>query len=153
MSGTTTGPITTFGVGRDISVVVISPIGVRLDLTGQIEINWRARYERVTHEPINSPTRERFLPNGHDWSMSLERRGPANEALFSAIEAGYWAGGYPNGTQDGGSIYVYVSEVNGSTTIYQGTNVSMSMPDRLTASQKTAIKQTIEGFASTFSPV
>ncbi len=140
----------TFGVGRDISAVVISSNGTRLDLTGEIEINWRALYETVTHEPIDSPTRRRYLPMGHEFTLSLERRGPANEQLFSQIEQGYWQGGYPNGTQDGGTIYLYVSEVDGSVTTYQGTNVSLMMNERMRASQRTAITQTIEGFASTW---
>lgn len=140
----------TFGVGRDVTAVVIAPNGTRIDLTGQIEINWRAQYETVTHEPINQPTRRRYLPNGHEFTLTLERRGPANELLFSQIEQGYWQGGYPNGSSDGGSIYLYVSEVDGSVTTYQGSNVSLMMGDRVRASQRSAISQTIEGFASTW---
>ena len=102
----------TFGVGRDVTAVVIAPNGTRIDLTGQIEIQWRGLYETVTHEPINSPTRRRYLPMGHEFTLTLERRGPANESLFSLIEQGYWAGGYPNGTQDGVGISVKLSSSN-----------------------------------------
>ncbi len=151
MSGNVSTPLNqTFGVGRDISVVLISAQGIRLDLTGQIEINHRPLYHTVTHEPLNTPTRRRYLPTGHEFTLTLERRGPANEQLFSDIEQGYWAGGYPNGTQDGGTIYVYEYEVNGSVTIWMGTNVSLGMNERMRASQRTAITQAIEGFASTW---
>ena len=138
----------TFNVGRDVTAVIVASDGTRIDLIGEIEINWRALHETVTHEPINAPPHRRFLPMGHEFTLTLERRGPANEALFSQIEAGYWAGGYPNGTQDGGSIFVYVNEVDGSTTQYQGVNVALFMPERMRARQKTAVAQVIEGFAS-----
>jgi hypothetical protein len=152
MSGSTTTPLNqTFGVGRDISLVVITSLGVRLDLTGQVEFNHRPIYHAITHEPLNTPTRRRYLPSGHEFTITLERRGPANETLFSQIELGYWAGGYPNGTQDGGTLYVYENEVNGGVSIWLGTNVSLGMNDRMRAQQRSAIHQTIEGFASTFS--
>lgn len=139
----------TFNVGRDVAVVLIPAEGPRIDLTGNIEVTWKAIAEAVTHEPLNAPPRRRYLPGGHEFTLTLERRGPANEELFNQIEAQYWAGGYPNGTQDGGIIYVYTTEADGSTTKEMGTNVSLFMPDRTTATQKSAIKQTIEGFAST----
>jgi hypothetical protein len=151
MSGTVnTAQNQSFSVGRDISVVVITATGIRLDLTGQIEINHRPIYHNITHEPLNSPTRRRYLPSGHEFTLTLERRGPANEALFSLIEQGYWAGGYPNGTQDGGLIYIYEYELDGSVTTHVGTNVSMAMNDRMRAQQRSAVSQTIEGFASTW---
>lgn len=140
----------TFNVGRDVAVVVIAPDGTQLDLIGQIEINWRGLYETVTHEPINSPPLRRFLPMGHEFTLTLERRGPDNEALFSQIEQGYWAGGYPNGTQNAGTIYIYVDEADGGTTTYQGNQVSLMMSERMRARQRTAVGQTIEGFASTW---
>ncbi len=147
MSGTLNN--STFNVGRDVSVVLVAPNGTRIDLTGNIEVTWKAIAETVTHEPLNQPTRRRYLPGGHEFSLTLDRRGPSNEAFFNQVESGYWAGGYPNGSQDGGQIFVYTSEVDGSTTTEMGTNVSLFMADRTTASQKSAIKQTIEGFAST----
>jgi hypothetical protein len=152
MSGSTTSPPPNqiFAVGRDISVVVITPLGVRLDLTGMIEIHHRPIYHTVTHEPLNAPTRRRYLPTGHEFTLTLERKGNTNEALFSLIELGYWIGGYPNGTQDGGTIFVYEYEVSGGTTTHMGTNVSLGMNDRMRAEQKTAVRQTIEGFASTW---
>ena len=149
--GNTTSPVnTTFGVGRDISVIVITPTGVQLDLTGQISFMHKPNYHTVNHTPLNTPPQRRYLPNGHDFTLTLERRGPANEALFSSIELGYWAGGYPNGTQVGGIIYVYEYEVDGSVTSWMGTNVSLGMNERMNAKQSSAISQTIEGFASTF---
>ena len=147
------GATSTFSVGRDVSVVVVTAQGQRLDLTGQIEITHRPIYHNVTHEPLNTPTRRRYLPSGHEFTMSLERRGPANEQFFSDVEAGYWAGGYPNGTQDAGTIYVFEYETDGSITTWQGTNVSIAMNERMRASQKSAITQTVEGFASTWTSV
>ena len=138
-----------FQVGRDISVVLVAPNGTQCDLTGVTDVKWTARYAKVMHEPINTPTQERHLPTGHDFVLTLDRRSNANDVLFNQIEAGYWAGGYPNGTQNGGQIFVYTTEMDGSTTTEMGTNVSLSMPDRGNAKQTSAIQQTIEGFAST----
>lgn len=152
MSGTTQQNAS-FQVGRDVQVVLVASDGTRLDLSGQIEVNWRGLYNTVTHEPLNSPTRRRYLPMGHEFTLTLERRGGANEVLFAAIEQGYWAGGYPNGTQDGGTIYVYVNELDGSVSSYMGTNVALQMTDHMRADQKSALRQTVDGFASTWSVI
>jgi hypothetical protein len=143
----------TFSVGRDVSVIVISALGVRLDLTGQIEFTRRPIWHRVRHEPLNQPPQERQLPGGHEFSISLERKGPENEQLFSLIEQGYWAGGYPNGTQAGGTVFVYEYEPDGSVSAWMGSNVSLGLNEAMRAEQKSAIRQTIEGFASTWAAI
>ena len=54
--GNTTSPVnTTFGVGRDISVIVITPTGVQLDLTGQIEFSHKPMVTSVCSCAQRSP--------------------------------------------------------------------------------------------------
>ncbi|HQU04299.1 MAG TPA: hypothetical protein PLT25_06230 [Acidocella sp.] len=143
----------TFNVGQDIQVVVKTATGQTIDVSGVTDFTWKARYNKVGVEPLNSPPLERDLPAGHDFTLTIDRTGGANDALFSAVESGYWAGGYPNGTTGGGAIYVFLSETDGSRSRYEGTNVTLKCEDRMNASQKAAVKQTIMGFASTFSKV
>ncbi len=144
---------TTFNVGRDVSVVCISSTGTRLDLGGMIDFSVKSKYNHVPHERINSVPVMRALLAGHDFTMQIERENPNNDVLFTQIEQSYWAGGYPNGTVSGGTIYVYVTEIDGTQSTYEGTNVCLWMEDRLNSSAKAAIKQTISGFCSTFQKV
>lgn len=143
----------TFNVGRDVTAVLIAANGTRVDLVGNTEITRRPIYHNITHEPVNAPPIRRYLPAGHELTFTFERRGPDNEELFSAIEQGYWAGGYPNGATNGGSLFIYVYEPDGSTTTWQGTNVSLGMNEAMRAQQRSAIPQTIEGFASTWNQI
>ena len=138
-----------FNVGRDVSVVVITSTGARLDLTGMIEFAWKPKQNMITHEPLSVPPQMRALPAGHDLTMTIERLNGANEALFSQIEQGYWAGGYPNGTTGGGTLYYYIKETTGAQSTTEFSNVSLWMTDGGTSSAKSALKQTINGFGST----
>ncbi len=140
----------TFSVGRDITAVAISPTGTKIDLSGMTEFAWKRNNTVVSHQPLNSPPQKRALPDGHDLTFSLDRMSGINDVLFSGIEQGFWAGGYPNGTSTGGQLYVYVSETDGSTSTYEGTGVTFWMEDGLGGTQKDAVKQKIMGFASTF---
>ncbi len=144
---------TTFNVGRDVTVVAISATGARLDLTGLTKFSVKNNVAKVTSVPLNTVPLMRALPEGHDISFDIDRKSAANDALFSQIEQGYWAGGYPNGTTGGGTLWVYITETDGSTSTFQGTGVVLWAEQEVEASQKEALKQTIGGFASTYQKV
>ncbi|MDE2470243.1 MAG: hypothetical protein KGL35_16210 [Bradyrhizobium sp.] len=144
---------TTFNVGRDVTAVAITASGTRLDLTGLTAFVVTDVTENIKRERVNSVPLMRVLPDGHMFTFSLDRMSGINDAFFSSVEQGYWAGGYPNGTTGGGTLYVYVNETDGSQSEYLATNVVFWMKDRLTVHQKAAVTQTIEGFSSTFAKV
>lgn len=148
------GTVTSFSVGRDYQVVCVAPNGTRLDLNGVISFEHDAEYHEVSRTPISSPRAVRFLPNGHKFVFTIERDAPGNEGLFDQIEKGWWgAGSSDPGTGVGGSVLVYTTELNGTVTRKQGTNVSLKMVKRASVKQESAVQQVIEGFAATWGNV
>jgi hypothetical protein len=145
MSGTTSSG---FNVGRDVSVVAILN-GTRLDVTGLTDFEHRPRYDKPKHRPLNTPTQEMRIPDGHEFKFKIDRTSSSNDALFAQIEANWWAGG----SRATGTVTFYITELDGSQSRYQATGVVMSLEDAGTAKQADAIIQSIEGFASTWQPV
>ncbi|MDE1990735.1 MAG: hypothetical protein KGI82_09735 [Betaproteobacteria bacterium] len=144
---------TTFNVGRDVSAVAITATGQRLDLTGLTKFTVKDNIEKVKRDRVNTVPLMRALPDGHDITFDIDRMNGTNDAFISSVEQGYWAGGYPNGTTGGGTLYVYINETDGSTSTYLGTNAVFWMEDRLSAEQKSAVTQTMMGFCSTYQKV
>jgi hypothetical protein len=138
----------TFTVGRDCSAVAIAPNGVRIDLSGLTDYDWTPEYKQARSDPLSSPPMERFLPSGHRLKFSLDRMGPANEALFVQIENGWWnAGSADPGTSNNGSVTIFIIETSGARTVSQFTGISMKLTAGGSFKTDAAIKQTIECFA------
>lgn len=137
-----------FTVGRDCTAVLISPIGAAITLPALTQIGTKPQYKQVTSEPLNSPPERRYLPSGHEVTLSFDRVDGSVESYFSLIEAGWWA----NGTSDGGTgpngaLFVYVTNPDGSlsTRNYQG--LSFGLTDAGTFTVDQVVKQEISGFA------
>lgn len=141
---------TTFTVGRDCSSVLISPYGgnVTLPLTTQITLT--PEYSTAASTPINTPPLERDLPKGHRVTIAFDRVDGTVDKLFSQIEAGWWAGGTPDGgTNAAATFYVYVTEADQSITTYQYQGCSMKLTNSGSVSVDNPVKQEIQLFAST----
>lgn len=140
---------TQFSVGRDVQAVLIAPNGVRIDLTNLTDFDVKPQYKTARCEPLNRPPVERSLPAGHNFTFNIDRRDATNDQLFTAIEAGWWASGSADlGTGSAGSLFVYITETNQSTTVEQYAGVSVKLTNKGSIKQDGTIKQTIEGFAS-----
>ena len=138
-----------FTVGRDVTAIVIAPNGSRLDLSGLTDFKATPEYKTAKVDRLNGPPLERFLPCGHRLSFSIDRMGPTNELLFTLIEAGWWAVGSADpGTSSGGTVFTYTQEADGSTTIAQYVGVALKLSQAGDNKVDSAVKQTIEGFAS-----
>lgn len=146
--------ISTFTVGRDASAVAIAPNGSRVDLSTVIDFSHKAIYKEVSSSTLGSPTSKRFLPDGHEITFQLDRLNSSNEALFSQIEAGWWAiGSADSGTSDSGTVYVYITEVDGSVTTHQFRGVAMKFGGIGDFKDTSAIKQTITAHAQYWTKV
>ena len=138
-----------FTVGRDVQAVVIAPNGVRIDLSGLTDFKSTPEYKKARIDPLNGPPIERELPAGHRMTFSVDRMGPANEQLFTAIENAWWlVGSADPGTSANGTIFTYTQEVDGSTTIAQWVGVTLKLASSGDNKTDSPVKQTIEGFAS-----
>ena len=143
-----------FTVGRDAQAVFIAPNGTRLDFSLLTEFSWKPEYKTARSDPLNDAPLERFLPAGHRLMFNVDRNGPANDALISQIEQGWWAvGSADSGTSNNGTIYVYITELDGSATTYQGSGVSIKMTNGGDFKTDSPIKQSYEGFARKYQKV
>ncbi len=140
----------TFTVGRDFSAILIGPNGNKFDLSTGTTIEWTPEYKTVRSDPISVPPMERFLPAGHRLVYTVDRNGPANDRAFAAIENGWWATGTADGgTNNSGTAYLYVTEADGSQTVYAFQGVAIKLAAGGSIMQDSPIKQRIETFAQT----
>ena len=140
---------TIFVVGRDVQAVLVAPNGVRIDLTNLTDFDVKPKYKRAECEPLNVPPAVRMLPSGHEGTFNIDRRNPANDLLFTAIEQAWWAvGSADNGTGSTGLLTVFITEVGGGTTTEQYSGLSVWLENKGTIKQDSPIKQTIGFFAS-----
>lgn len=143
--------LASFTVGRDCSLVVIAPNGTRLDISGMVDFSWTPEYQNAKSAPLNTPPMERFLPAGHRLKVSIDRNTPTNDALFSQIEAGWWAvGSIDPGTSNNGSFFIYINEISGAQSVLQFGGVSMKLTSGGDFKTDSPVKQTIECFAQTY---
>jgi hypothetical protein len=137
-----------FSVGRDVQAVVTAPNGTRVDLTGLTDFSYQPQYKKVRSEPLNGPPIERYLPDGHTLKFNIDRTNSNNEALISQIEQGWRTyGSVDPGTWAAGTVYIYITETDGSQTTLQFSGVSLGMTQGGDYKTEAPIKQTIEGFA------
>ena len=140
---------TTFVTGRDCSAVLISSYGTQINLPLGTSIETKPLYSDVKSTPQNSPPIERFIPMGHDLTFSYDRIDSSVDKLFAQVENNFWAQGTPDGgTNSAGSVFIYVSENGGTTTIaYQ--NVSFKQTNSGSFTPDAAVKGEIQAFAQT----
>ena len=137
-----------FTVGRDLQAVLYNPAGARLDLSKMTDFNHTPDYKTATSSPLNSPTMERYLPNGHKLKFSIDRRDGSNEREFAGVDARWWAFGSSDpGTATTGALYVYINEIDGSQTVHQFRGLSLKFGGIGDAKSEAAIKQTIDAHA------
>jgi hypothetical protein len=137
-------PANNFNVGRDCTVVLIAPTGARTDL--EIVSGFEAKQDttKVRIRPLNGPPLGADLPNGWNGSFDIERGNSNADDLIWQIESGYWN----VGTIGVGQVYQYIAEVNGSTSTYEFTNVTLSLDDSGSYKGDASVKQKISFFAS-----
>jgi hypothetical protein len=135
--------ISTFSVGRDTQLVVIGP-------SGQITLNHVTAFD--SHQVTQSVRVNRLdgnqmgmeLPKGWEGAFELERGDSVLEDFIANVEQGYF-----NGSMNTlGSMYQYVSEVDGSTSTYQYDSVVFHLSNAGQWRGDAAVKQKLEFFAS-----
>jgi hypothetical protein len=138
----------TFTVGRDAQAVFIAPNGVRFDLSGVTDFDWTPEYKTARSDLLNGPPIERFLPAGHRLRFTVDRNGPANDTLVTAIEAGWWAVGSADpGTSANGTAFFFINEVDGSQTTWSFAGMTIKVTQGGDFKTDQPIKQTFEGYA------
>lgn len=137
-------PANNFNTGRDVSLVLISPAGQRVDL--EIVTGFMAKQDttKIRVRPLNSPPIFADLPDGWSGSFDIDRGNSNADDLAFQIESGYWNVGLIGS----GSIYQYVTEVSGATSVYEFTSVSLTLDDAGTYHGDAVVKQKLSFRAS-----
>jgi hypothetical protein len=140
----------TFTVGKDCNLVLTSPYGSNITMPLLTTIKVMPEYNSPRSDPLNTYPIERNLPKGWRVTMDFDRSGSGVDQLFSQIEAGWWAGGTPDGgTNAAASIWLYVTEPTGGVTTYQYIGASLKLANGGDISVDNPVKMSIEAFAQT----
>jgi hypothetical protein len=105
---------TAFSIGRDTQIVVMGPSG-RVDLDHVTGFESRQLTHSVRVSRLDGSQIGAELPRGWEGSFELERGTSAVDDFVASSEQSYYSGGaIPAGT-----MYQYVTEVDGSVSTYQ----------------------------------
>ena len=133
-----------FNLGNDVEAVIAGPFGL-IEFSQLTGFKIKQRIKKAAIEPLNAAPLEKHVPMGWDGSFEIERATSAADDLANAIEAGFLATGEINS----GTITIYITEKNNSTSIYLFSDVAMSLGDAGDWSRGKSVKQMVEFFAST----
>jgi hypothetical protein len=133
-----------FSVGRDCQVVVLGAYG-RVDLEHVTGFEARQHTASVRVDRIDGTTLGAELPKGWEGTFDLERGNSAAEDFIAQLEADFFAGNNPSA----GTLYQYISEIDGSTSTYQFSNVVFKLANAGLWRGDASVKQRLEFFAST----
>ncbi|HTR17160.1 MAG TPA: hypothetical protein VMI52_09025 [Acetobacteraceae bacterium] len=136
-------PINTFSVGRDCQVVVMGPAG-RVDLTHVTSFESRQITQPVRVDRLDGVQMAAELPKGWEGSFEVERGSSAVDDFISSAEQAFLT----NGSVPAGTLYQYVTEVDGSTSTYQYSGVVFKLTNAGTWKGDSSVKQKLEFFAS-----
>jgi hypothetical protein len=115
-------PSNAFSVGKDITGILVSQTGVQVDLPHLTGVHFTPQYDTFKSKPLDGPTRQFDLPDGHQFSLKFDREDDSLDSFFAMIETAYWAvGGFvPTFT-----LYFYITERNGTQTTFEFSEVTV----------------------------
>ena len=135
--------LTAFSIGRDTQLIVMGP-------SGRVDLNHVTGFE--SHQ-ITSPIRVNRLdgtqlaaelPKGWEGSFEIERGTSALDDFISAMEQDFYNGA---GTAPG-TLYQYITEVDGSVSTYQFDGVVFKLAAAGAWKGDASVKQKLEFFAT-----
>ena len=133
---------TNFSVGRDCQLVVLGPYG-RIDLTHVTAFDSRQVTTPVRIDRIDGTQMAAELPKGWEGHFELERGSSAADDFIAQAEAAFFNGSpVPAGT-----LYQYVTEIDGSTSTYQYDGAVFKLAQAGTWKGDASVKQRLEFFA------
>lgn len=130
MSGTSAAGApgaTSFTYGRNTQVVLVHPLapGGTVTIPNVTRFHCRAVYDTVKMTRLDGLSLHQDIPKEWSGEIDADRGSAALDALVAKIEQ-QWK---TLGTITWGTLYQYVSELNGSTSTYQFQNCSIAYED------------------------
>jgi hypothetical protein len=135
--------ISIFSVGRDTQLVVIGPAG-RVDLSHVTGFESRQITQSVRVSRLDGSHLGAEIPKGWEGNFEIERGDSVVEDFIASMEQSYF-NGIIGST---GSMYQYVTEVDGSISSYQFDAVVFRLVNAGQWRGDLAVKQKLEFFAS-----
>jgi hypothetical protein len=132
-----------FSVGRDCTLVVMGPFG-RVNLVHVTGFESRQLTAAVRVDRIDGTLLGAELPKGWEGFFELERGSSDADDFIAKLEAAYF-NGQP---VPSGSLYQYISEVDGSTSTYQYQGAVFKFAQAGTWRGDASVKQRLEFFAT-----
>ncbi len=136
-------PYNTFSIGSDCQVVIVGPFG-RIDISHVTEFEARQLTMPIRVDRLDGIQLGAELPKGWSGSFSLDRGSAAADNFIAQVEATFLSGGMING----GTLYQYVNEPDGSTSTYQFSGVVFKMASSGVYRGDAPVTQRLEFFAS-----
>ncbi len=137
-------PFNTFTVGSDCQIVVMGPFG-RVDLAHVTGFEASQVTQPLRVDRLDGVQLAAELPKGWNGSFLLDRGSSAVDDFIAQIEAAYHNGQAING----GTLYQYVNEPNGSTSTYQFNNVVFKLTSAGSYKGDAPVAQKLDFYAST----
>jgi hypothetical protein len=135
--------VTAFSIGRDTQLVVMGPSG-RVDLTHVTGFESRQLTHSVRVSRLDGTQLGAELPRGWEGSFEIERGTSEVDDFMAAAEQLYHNGGpVPSGT-----MYQYVTEVDGSTSTYQYNDVVFRLASAGAWKGDSSVKQKLDFFSA-----
>ncbi len=132
-----------FNLGNDVKVVLILGSLGRLDFSHVTSFTVKQLVKKLRVPVLNYPPLGRDVPGGWEGSFEVERANSVADDMSTTLEAMFWSGQrLPTG-----QLYQYVSEVDGSTSTYLFSGVTVSLTSAGTFHQEQPVKQTVDFFA------
>ena len=133
-----------FTLGRNCQVVVMGPQG-RVDFTHVTSFESRQLTNPVRVARMDGTQLGVDVPKGWDGSFEVERGTSSVDDMIATFEANYYAtGAMPTGT-----LYQYVTEVDGSVSTYQFDGAVFKLSSAGAWKGDQSVKQKLEFFATT----
>ena len=113
-------PINNLSVGRDLSFALALPTG-NIAINGVTDYEIKPMFTDLKHKGLDGNVLHAAIPDGWQVSLRVERADAQVDDYFAQLEAAYFAGT----NIQGATLVETIQEVNGSTSQFRYTNVSL----------------------------
>ena len=136
-------PINSFSIGRDCQLVVMGPQG-RVDLTYVTSFESRQMTQSIRLDRLDGIQMGAELPKGWEGSFKVERGTSAVDDFIASSEQSF----LNSGALPAGTVYQYVTEVDGSVSTYQFSGVVFKLLNAGSWKGDASVRQKLEFFAT-----
>lgn len=136
-------PINAFSIGRDCQLVIMGPFG-RVDLTYVTGFESRQVTQSIRLDRLDGIPMGAELPKGWEGSFEVERGSSAVDDFIAAAELAFLT----QGNLPAGTIFQYVTEVDGSVSTYQYSGAAFKLANSGSWKGDASVKQRLEFFAT-----